>query len=50
MNRNGKIWFWVLMCVAFMLTVVILYQKTDVFKKIWEGIVWFYNWLKSWGK
>ena len=35
---------------AFITIVVVLYAKTDFFKKIWEGIIWFYNWLRSWGQ
>ena len=50
MSRNGKIWFWTIFVVMIVLTVIILYQKTDVFKKIWEGVVWFYNWLRNIGK
>lgn len=48
--KGQQIWFWVTITTCIFIISIVLYAKTDFFKNIWDGIVWFYNWLKSWGK
>lgn len=44
-----KDWCWtiLLIIVAVITTGVVLYAKTDIFKRIADWVVWFYNGLKD---
>lgn len=37
----------IIVIVTIITTIVVLYAKTDIFKRIAQAIVWFYNGLKD---